>query len=103
MIRIYTVPGCEDCKNARDHLEELKQEFEEVNLKEKENREAREYYRSLGIKTAPVIVDIIDGHVAWIMEKYDRDELNKMIKMNSRLSKSDVEKIKERLRDLNYL
>ena len=71
MIEIYTVPDCEFCEEAKQILEEWNIEYKEYNLKEKENRNARALYRSLGAKTAPVIVN---GD-KWILTEYNRSSL----------------------------
>lgn len=55
MIQIYTVPDCKFCKRAKELMKKLNVEYEEINLKEPKNRKAREFYRSLGVKTAPII------------------------------------------------
>lgn len=71
MIEIYTVPDCEFCDEAKQILKEWEIEYKEYNLKAKENREARAYYRELGVKTAPVIVNGDE----WILVEYDRESL----------------------------
>ena len=56
MIKIYTIPNCDRCDEAKQILKERNIEYQEFNLKEKENRDIRAHYRSLGATSAPVIV-----------------------------------------------
>jgi glutaredoxin len=75
MIEIYTVPNCKDCKKAKRHLNDLGIEYKEINLKEKQNKEARAFYRSLGVKTAPIITNGDE----WILTEYDADTLAELL------------------------
>jgi len=75
MIEVYSVPNCKNCKAAKEHLDELGIEYEEINLKEKDNREARAFYRSLGVKTAPIITN---GD-KWILTEYDEETLEALL------------------------
>jgi glutaredoxin len=90
MIKIYTLPNCSHCDKAKKILKEKNIEYEEINLKEPKNREAREYYRSLGVKTAPIIVSLDDSrdgfkvkideklmNERWIMTEYSDEALLK--------------------------
>ena len=56
MIKIYTTENCKNCDKAKEYFKSNGIPYEEINLKEKDNREARAYYRSLGLTTLPVIV-----------------------------------------------
>lgn len=73
MIKIYTVPNCERCKEVKKYMTNNNIEFEELDLKHKENREARAFYRSLGVKTAPVIIGNDKKGKEWILTEYDKD------------------------------
>lgn len=55
MIIIYTVPKCKYCIRAKEILNQKCIKYEEINLADPKNRDAREYYRSLGVKFAPII------------------------------------------------
>lgn len=55
MITIYYKPGCKLCTMAKEYFISNNIEYEAINLAEGKNREARKYYRSLGIKDLPVI------------------------------------------------
>jgi len=70
MIKIYYKPNCKYCDKAKDYLRERNIEFESINLAKKENREARAYYRSLGIDMLP----IIEGD-NWILPGWDKEAL----------------------------
>jgi len=80
MIKVYTVPNCEDCKEAKEYLDKESIEFEEINLKEKKNRDARAFYRGLGVKTAPVIVGIDKKGEEWFLTEFDKDMLIELLK-----------------------
>jgi len=82
MINIYTVSDCKNCKKAKTLLDKLNISYEEINLKEPKNRDARSYYRSLGVKTAPVIVSVENGNEEWILVEYDEESLISLIKEN---------------------
>ena len=56
MITIYTITGCKHCQEVKDYLKEKNIEYKELNLKSKENSEARVYWRSLGFNIAPIIL-----------------------------------------------
>ena len=74
MIKVYYKPNCNYCTKAKDYLRSRNIEFEEIDLSKKENREARAYYRSLGVKSIPVIVS-----EDWIYSEWDEDLLKKLI------------------------
>jgi len=78
MIKLYTVPNCDNCNKVKSFLEERNIKYVEINLKLRENREARKYYRSLNIKTAPVIVGDNDGD-EWIITGYDEKSMELLI------------------------
>jgi len=77
-ITIYTTPNCKYCQEAKNIISKYFIEYNEINLKKKENRKAREFYRSLGIKTAPVIVIKSNGEEI-ILSEYDSEMLEEMI------------------------
>jgi len=70
MIKIYSKVGCEQCKLAKDCMRRNNIDFESIDLSKKENREARKYYRNLGIKTLPVITNDEEN---WILPEWDED------------------------------
>lgn len=72
MIKIYTIPDCEFCEEAKKLLIDRNIDYEEFNLAAKQNRDARKFYRSLGARTAPVIVNDEED---WILTEYDKDDL----------------------------
>lgn len=74
MIRIYTVPNCDYCERAKEILEESNIQFIEYDLKKKENRDARKFYRDLGVKTAPVICGD-----TWILSEFDEKRLKELL------------------------
>lgn len=76
-VKIYTTMNCDNCKQAKEYLNDKGIEYQEINLKEKENREARAYYRSLGIKTLPVITGLINGE-EFIIYEFDKDLLDSL-------------------------
>jgi len=78
-VKIYSTTGCKNCKKAKDYLNNKGISFEEINLKEKQNREARAYYRSLGIKTLPVITGEVNGE-EFILFEFDEDIIDNLIK-----------------------
>jgi len=81
MIKLYTVPNCSYCTKAKTILNELGIIYQEINLKQKENFEARNYYRSLGVKTAPIIAHINeDGKEDWIILEFNEDVLREKLK-----------------------
>jgi len=55
IITIYSFLNCKHCNRAKEILTERNIPFKDINLKEPKNREAREYYRSIGAKTVPII------------------------------------------------
>jgi len=81
MIKVYTVPDCKFCKDAKKYLKDHNIEFEELNLKKKENRSARAFYRSLGVKTAPIITGVDKNNDEWILVEYKEDELKKLLEI----------------------
>ena len=55
MITIYYKQGCKLCTMAKEYFTSNNIEYESINLVEGKNRDARKFYRSLGIKDLPVI------------------------------------------------
>ena len=81
MIKIYTLPNCKYCTKAKEVLKEMHIPYEEINLKDPKNREAREYYRSLEIKKVPVIegnyfqlTSFDEEKLRYYLEKYGEKE-----------------------------
>ena len=72
MIKVYYVPNCDFCKQAKRMLFDNNIDYEEINLKEKQHRKARAFYRELGLETLPIIVDKI-GDDEYVLE-FDRLE-----------------------------
>jgi len=79
MIKIYGVPNCKHCKETIDLLKDLNIEFEYINLKDPKEREARQLYRSLNIKTAPVVINEDEDGVKWILGTYNKTVLMLLI------------------------
>jgi len=77
MIKIYTVPKCKKCKEVKKYLLENSIDYEEIDLAAKENREARAFYRSLGIQTAPVIVGENSGG-EWIITEFNEKKFKEL-------------------------
>jgi len=61
MIRIYWAPDCKYCDIIKDYLESKDIQYDSINLAQKENRDARTFYRGLGINVIPVVVGHLDG------------------------------------------
>ena len=59
MIKIYFKPGCKYCDTVKSFLNSRNIKYESIDLAIGDNRDARKFYRSLGINTLPVIV----GHI----------------------------------------
>jgi len=78
-VVLYTTEDCENCKKAKEYLKRNGVKYKENNLKKKENRDERAYYRSLGIKTLPVITGVIDGE-EFILYEFDEDILDSLLK-----------------------
>jgi len=72
MITIYTLPNCEFCSKAKDYLIKRGIAYKEINLKKKENRQAREFWRGLEIELVPVIVKEIDDR-EYIFKEYNKE------------------------------
>ena len=56
MIKIYSLPNCKHCKEVKDYLNERDLNFIDIDLKTKDNIEARKYWRSIGVNIVPIIV-----------------------------------------------
>jgi len=74
MIKVYSINNCKCCEEAKKYLREKNISFEEINLSAKENREARKYYRELGIKIAPIITGVNKKNLEWIIWGFDEDK-----------------------------
>jgi len=79
MIKIYSVPDCKLCKKAKELLTKMNIEFEEYNLKKPENRDARKFYRNLGVKTAPIIVGVDKKGEEWILTEFNEESLLELL------------------------
>ena len=73
MITIYYKPGCRLCSEAKEYFISNNIEFEAINLSEGTNREARKYYRSLGIKDLPVIAYEDFNGITNILQSWNDD------------------------------
>jgi len=78
-VKIYTVPDCKFCEKAKSIIKKKNTEYEEFNLKKPENREARKFYRSLGVKTAPIIVGVDKNGEEWILMEFDEESLSLLL------------------------
>lgn len=57
IIKVYTKSGCDNCKKLKDYLEERKIQFIEISYNDLlRNKDLREQYRKLGLKTFPILV-----------------------------------------------
>jgi len=79
MIKIYSVSDCKLCKKAKELLTKMNIEFEEYNLKKPENRDARKFYRNLGVKTAPIIVGVDKKGEEWILTEFNEESLLELL------------------------
>ena len=75
MITIYTIPNCKYCKEAKELMDKMKVPYEEINLKDPKNRAAREFYRSQGVKSAPIITGTGKNGSTWALCRYNEKEL----------------------------
>lgn len=71
MFRIYSKSKCPYCLEAKEYFSSIGIEFEDINLSKKENRDARAYYRNLGVDTIPVIVCFPDTNNEMIFSGWD--------------------------------
>jgi len=75
MIKVYSINNCKHCLEAKKYLKEKGIVFEDINLSAKENKEARKYYRELGIQVAPIITGIDKKkNIEWIIWGFDEDK-----------------------------
>jgi glutaredoxin 3 len=74
MIKVYSMNNCKYCEKAKEYLKEKNVPFEEINLSAKENREARKYYRELGIHVAPIITGLDKKNLEWIIWGFDEEK-----------------------------
>jgi len=82
MIKLYTVPNCENCKKVKSYLDERNIKYVIIDLAHKSNRAARKFYRSLNIETAPVITGHNNGE-DWIITGYDIKTMDLLIGVNN--------------------
>ena len=82
MIKVYTVPKCENCEKVKSYLDKRNIKYVNINLAEKSNRKAREFYRSLNIETAPVITGHNNGE-DWIITGYDIKSMDLLIEVDN--------------------
>ena len=81
MIKVYTIKNCKYCVEAKDYLKKHNIQFEELDLSAKENREARKYYRELGVKIAPIITGINKKtKKEWIVIGFEEEKLKNVLK-----------------------
>jgi len=84
MIKLYSINNCNHCLEAKKYLNKKGIKYTEINLSSKENGEYRKYYRSLGIKEAPIITGTNKNtDKDWIIFGFEEDkktELDNMIK-----------------------
>ncbi len=78
MIKIYTIPDCEHCEEAKKYFVDNKIEYEEINLKEGGNKETlsmKRKFKKLGIDKVPIIVLDEDN----ILSEFDEDIIKSVI------------------------
>lgn len=81
IVKVYTLKNCKYCDKAKEYLKEQNIECMEIDLSAKENREARKYYRSLGVTVAPIITGFKDNGDEWIICGFDEDKKKEMEKI----------------------
>jgi len=74
-VKVYSTPTCPWCHRAKEFLEELKVEFEDINVAEDEDA-AKEMVDKSGQRGVPVIE--IDGE---IIVGFNPDAIKKALKM----------------------
>ena len=57
MLLVYGKPDCKWCDIAKGYLIEKYIDYENINLKDKKNREARKFLSDLNVKNIPIIRD----------------------------------------------
>ena len=80
MIIIYGVPSCKYCNESIQILDNLGKDYKYINLKDPKERDAREFYRSLKVKTAPIIVKKSGDEIDWILCKYKKRHLLSLLR-----------------------
>jgi len=80
MIIIYGVPNCKYCSESMKVLDSLGKDYQYINLKDPKERNAREFYRFLKVKTAPIIISKNGEEIDWILCRYNRRHLLSLLR-----------------------
>lgn len=60
-VKVYTKKNCPQCMMTKEYMDTLNIEYETIDATD--NEEAREYVKSLGFQTLPVVV--VENGEAW--------------------------------------
>ena len=60
-VKVYTKKNCPQCIMTKQYMDKLNIEYETIDVTD--NEEAREYVKSLGFQTLPVVV--VENGEAW--------------------------------------
>jgi len=70
---VISIAGCKSCEKVKEYLDSKDIEYDEVDLSEKSNREARRHYRDSGYRLLPVIECngwVVEGCNIELLEEY---------------------------------
>ena len=82
MIKIYTIPTCDACDDAKEWLKSKEVEYQEIDMSiggKKSLIEKKKQFKSMGLKTYPVFIVDINGE-EMIFPGFDKDSLSGVIK-----------------------
>lgn len=83
MIRIYTTNKCKYCKQVKDYFISRNILFKEIDMRiggNQETIEMKKKFKSIGLKTYPVIVVNRKDGREFIFSEFDEKTLEKVIK-----------------------
>jgi len=82
MIRIYTLPDCEHCKEVKDYFNSKQVDYEEIDMSiggNKQTIEMKKRFKRLGFKTYPIVIIDSKKHGELIFPEFDKDSIGDIL------------------------
>jgi len=82
IIKIYTLPKCNKCKEAKEYFKSKELRYMEIDMSkggDKETIARKKQFKSLGIKTYPVIIIGSEGEGSFIYPGFDKKSLDSVL------------------------
>jgi len=83
MIKVYIVPKCDKCKEAKEYFNSKQMKYTEIDMSvggNKETMNKKKQFKALGIKTYPIIIINTSKYGELIYPEFDKNSLDRVLR-----------------------